>query len=310
MGLADGNQKMSLITACPACFTQFEVNDEQLQAYAGKVRCGECNHIFDARSSLVENNGLAEQAPPEHIEAGQLDAEVAEADVPEMQAAPAVTLDSPTEQLDPGFESAYPEPEEAEKTPALAWNIEHEEEHGTSIPAFLRNVSLTDDRPLQPEKTTAPWVFVLLSGVLVIALLLQLVYFTRTSLAANYPHIKPLLQAACKAVHCAVALPSDITQLTIDDADIQEHRQREGVLVFSSVLINHGAVAQAYPMIELTLTNMADEPVLRKILKPTEYLPTSSKFTEGLAAQQEQQVKTTLGIEDKAVTGFRVAIAY
>jgi hypothetical protein len=118
------------------------------------------------------------------------------------------------------------------------------------------------------------------------------------------------LVAACKALHCKVALPSDITQLTIDDADIQEHREREGVLVFSSVLINHGAVAQAYPMIELTLTNMADEPVLRKTLKPAEYLPTSATAASGLAAQQEQAVKTTLGIEEKAVTGFRVAIAY
>ena len=59
MGLADGNQKMSLITACPACQTQFEVTDEQLQAYAGKVRCGECDHVFDARSHLVESTAAA-----------------------------------------------------------------------------------------------------------------------------------------------------------------------------------------------------------------------------------------------------------
>jgi hypothetical protein len=80
--------------------------------------------------------------------------------------------------------------------------------------------------------------------------------------------------------------------------------------VFSSILINHGAVSQTYPMIELTLTNMADEPVLRKILTPKEYLPATSKVAEGLAAQQEQPVKTSLGISEKAVTGFRVAIAY
>lgn len=364
---------MSLITACPACQTQFEVNDEQLQAYAGKVRCGECNHVFDARASMVE--ALAETqpievtepiltteppAPVESIEPAEsialsesVTADIAEASSPQYERveadiataeltetgsarfnapevdgsnayssdsdssetdgadtgySPAVTLDSPTAELDAPLTTLD---DAAEKTDrATSWNLEPEEADTTAIPAFLRNVSFDDERLAPPEKTAASWVFPLLSGLLVVSLLLQFIYFTRTSLAANYPFTKPLLQSACKMAHCAVPLPKDITQLTIDDADIQEHREREGVLVFSSVLINHGAVPQAYPMIELTLTNMADEPVLRKILSPKEYLPASFKAEQGLKAQQEQPVKATLGIEEKAVTGFRVAIAY
>jgi predicted Zn finger-like uncharacterized protein len=347
MGLADGKQKMSLITECPACFTQFEVNDEQLQAYAGKVRCGECNHVFDARSALVAEAEPAEPVAATVVEESPAEAHILESESPatgiteaesseagiaahshaEFQPAPIATLDSPTlDSPTQALETARPaeldqpervdQPEITEPAPVLPWNLGNETENGheaendAAIPAFLRNVSFAQDRQPLPEKTTLPWVFPLLSSLLLVAILLQMVYFTRTSLAANHPSTKPWLQAACKALHCKVALPNDITQLTIDDADIQEHREREGVLVFSSVLINHGAVAQAYPMIELTLTNMADEPVLRKILKPTEYLPASAKATAGLAAQQEQAVKTTLGIEEKAVTGFRVAIAY
>ncbi|MGQ2964542.1 DUF3426 domain-containing protein [Methylophilus sp.] len=336
---------MSLITECPACFTQFEVNDEQLQAYAGKVRCGECNHVFDARSALVAETEPAEPAitevvpaspeeivaiESESIETRIVEAENAEVAISaepyaepqaEFQPAPPATLDSPTQELESASQADTtqadtrqaeidPQPDLTEPAPVVPWNLGHAPENDTAIPAFLRNVSFDQDRQPLPEKTALPWVFPLLSGLLLVAILLQLVYFTRTSLAANYPSTKPWLQAACKAVHCAVALPNDITQLTIDDADIQEHREREGVLVFSSVLINHGAVAQAYPMIELTLTNMADEPVLRKTLKPAEYLPASAKAAAGLAAQQEQAVKTTLGIEEKAVTGFRVAIVY
>jgi predicted Zn finger-like uncharacterized protein len=372
MGLADGKQKMSLITECPACFTQFEVNDEQLQAYAGKVRCGECNHVFDARSSLIEateateaiaaNESAAPAEPlpavdsiesaespaqitaPENTATGNAqytpdvadisyvagaqaedakgsseadssgtyaaDTYVSTVNSSDTYSAPEATLDSPTAVLNTPLATQDNAAEEADHLQALNWDLAREEANTTSIPEFLRNVSLSEEWPTAAEKPKAQWVFPLLSGLLLVAILLQFVYFTRTSLAANYPSTKPLLQAACKVAHCAVVLPSDITQLTIDDADIQEHREREGVLVFSSVLINHGAVAQAYPMIELTLTNMADEPVLRKILKPAEYLPPSSKATEGLAAQQEQPVKTTLGIEEKAITGFRVAIAY
>ncbi len=375
---------MSLITACPACQTQFEVNDEQLQAYAGKVRCGECNHVFDARSSMVEalettpvavNETLetvqadgpvepaeatesvslseplvqegSETSIPQYdrVEADTLYAAVAPAESarldssegaspetynsdiyrPETQTAetysteiydseaypdPAVTLDSPTAELDAPLTSLDEVKEKADQNRVTSWNLDPEEANTTAIPEFLRKVSFHDEELATPEKTASRWVFPLLSGLLVVTLLLQFIYFTRTSLAANYPFTKPLLQSACKVAHCAVSLPKDITQLTIDDADIQEHREREGVLVFSSVLINHGAVAQAYPMIELTLTNMADEPVLRKILTPKEYLPASSRADQGLTAQQEQPVKATLGIEEKAVTGFRVAIAY
>ncbi len=354
---------MSLITACPACQTQFEVNDEQLQAYAGKVRCGECNHVFDARSSLIESAeavtadesadpaeptpanesialaDLASESTTAQITEGNTQYQTADADISynvlaeetvnvqnsealsseayisstyssDTYSAPEATLDSPAAELDAPLTTQDDAVAEVSQIQALNWNVDREEQNTTNIPEFLRNVSLSEEWPTAAEKPKAPWLFPLLSGLLIATILLQVIYFTRTSLAANYPFTKPLLQSACKLAHCAVALPKDITQLTIDDADIQEHREREGVLVFSSVLINHGAVSQTYPMIELTLTNMADEPVLRKILTPKEYLPATSKVAEGLSAQQEQPVKTSLGISEKAVTGFRVAIAY
>jgi len=50
--------------------------------------------------------------------------------------------------------------------------------------------------------------------------------------------------------------------------------------------------------------------VLRKTLHPAEYLPASVNVAAGLAPQQEQAVKALLGVDEKLVTGFRVAIAY
>lgn len=38
----------SLITRCPKCSTAFRVNDEVLSMAKGKVRCGQCFHIFNA----------------------------------------------------------------------------------------------------------------------------------------------------------------------------------------------------------------------------------------------------------------------
>ena len=285
---------MSLITACPACQTQFEVTDEQLQAYAGKVRCGECDHVFDARSHLLDApvSALTEanttEATSDAAVYFKVSAEVANADVP--AAVPDLLLPDAV-------------------SPALHADVAATDTEPL-IPAFLRDVSLADERPAVIETPASQRLFIGLSGLLVLLVVWQWIYFTRTSLAANYPPTKPLLQAMCQSLHCEVSLPRDLAQLTIDDADIQEHKERQGVLIFSSVLMNHGAVAQAYPKVELTLTNMADEPVLRKTLKPEDYLPTSVNLDQGLAPQQEQAVKALLGVDEKLVTGFRVAIAY
>jgi predicted Zn finger-like uncharacterized protein len=41
-----------MITICPACRTAFHVTQEQLAAREGRVRCGRCATIFDARDAL------------------------------------------------------------------------------------------------------------------------------------------------------------------------------------------------------------------------------------------------------------------
>jgi len=50
-----------MITTCPACRTAFRVTQEQLAAREGRVRCGKCATIFDAREVLQTE--LAEFAP-------------------------------------------------------------------------------------------------------------------------------------------------------------------------------------------------------------------------------------------------------
>ena len=44
---------MSMVTSCPACATTFRVQQEQLTARQGKVRCGKCDEVFDAYKTLA-----------------------------------------------------------------------------------------------------------------------------------------------------------------------------------------------------------------------------------------------------------------
>lgn len=51
-----------MLTRCPACDTTFRVTPEQLKARQGRVRCGACEHAFDAFDTLLDDVIIA--APP------------------------------------------------------------------------------------------------------------------------------------------------------------------------------------------------------------------------------------------------------
>ncbi|HYS63190.1 MAG TPA: MJ0042-type zinc finger domain-containing protein, partial [Paraburkholderia sp.] len=45
---------MLLATRCPFCETVFRLQPAQLALRRGLVRCGHCNEVFDASSSLFD----------------------------------------------------------------------------------------------------------------------------------------------------------------------------------------------------------------------------------------------------------------
>lgn len=50
-----GKTQMSMITRCPGCGTSFRVGADQLEARGGRVRCGRCSVVFDARAALLSD---------------------------------------------------------------------------------------------------------------------------------------------------------------------------------------------------------------------------------------------------------------
>jgi predicted Zn finger-like uncharacterized protein len=43
-----------VLTRCPSCATHFRVTPEQLKVRGGRVRCGQCQNVFNALDSLIE----------------------------------------------------------------------------------------------------------------------------------------------------------------------------------------------------------------------------------------------------------------
>ncbi len=109
-----------MLTRCPACATHFRVTAEQLKLRAGRVRCGECQHVFNALDTLIEEPPLVIAPPPPAPEPEPLPAYREEIAVPPSAAARRASFAQP-----PGCAGASSAPtlEAAEQTPAPAAEV-------------------------------------------------------------------------------------------------------------------------------------------------------------------------------------------
>lgn len=323
---------MNYITACPACETQFLITKEHLKAYRGKVQCGYCNHIFNAKNRLTEISDDVQNGEKydslEHAEAQHTNNEAHKnvetgADVADNK----TTIIEPiaTELISSADEKAISEklnvvleagPDLSDLTSAdLAPDLNPTPKKVAkndieSIRAPILIEDLTTDPKFQLTKPRRNiW---LLSAIclLLIAALLQSVYFLRSKIATHYPQFKPFLVQVCEYIRCEINLSQQLDLLTIDDSDMKENNDYQDVIVFSSLIINNADYVQAYPNLELTLTDAEDKPVLRKLVKPQEYLQTSSNVATGIAAHKAERVKLMINVHNLSVAGYRVFLTY
>ena len=90
-----------LYTHCPECETTFRISDSALQQADGRVRCGRCSHIFDARASLTDRISDAELAEPPVTSAPDAENPVTSAPAPAAGSIPEVPQTESAESDDP-----------------------------------------------------------------------------------------------------------------------------------------------------------------------------------------------------------------
>jgi len=210
---------MSLVTQCPSCFTRFIVKPEQLTASEGKVRCGQCQHVFIANHHMTESS--------------------------------------------------------------------------------------SNDRLLKQKR---PWA---LYAVIIIAALLQMLFFMRGEVAKTWPSLKPLMTRDCHILGCKLPLPQHAELITIDDTELVKDEMHNGVVKFNCQIINNAPFAQSFPSIELSLTDSQNVVIIRRKISPNDYLSGSkAKLEDGLAGGDEVHVSLNLKTADLPVNGFRAFVFY
>jgi hypothetical protein len=157
----------------------------------------------------------------------------------------------------------------------------------------------------------AHWTWSMGSGLLAILALAQLAWVFATPIAQRAPALRSALEAFCAGAGCTVALPKLPEQLFIEASDLQQlDAARPNEVLLTVIIRNRAPVAQAFPLLELTLTGAANQVASRKVFRPSEYLEPGSDSARGLGANQEVSVRLYLSTGTLRAAGYRLYLFF
>jgi predicted Zn finger-like uncharacterized protein len=273
---------MRVITHCPACQTQFFATEEQLNKHGGKVRCGHCLRAFDAKAQIVDITEH-KNTPPN-----------TEPTAPDIADSESPTL----------TKSANHTRSQKDKTKSTL-------DLHPAQPSYLDDISGKSKlSPKLASNNLERWLWAAACFLAIVAAVLQSIYFMRNEIALYYPQLKPFLVQSCQMLNCKIALPEQIELIMIDDSDMQEDSKHADLIYFSSTLINTGSHSVAFPNLELTLTDVDDNPLVRRLFNPAEYLPKDINLDLGFVAGAEIKIKLPITTSETTVSGYRVFVTY
>jgi len=101
-------------------------------------------------------------------------------------------------------------------------------------------------------------------------LLVQVLHQERDLIAARQPALRPALAALCGLTGCELSALRQIGDITIDGASFAREKSGDAYRL-SFTLRNAAAVPLAMPAVELSLLDMQERAVIRRVLMPAEF---------------------------------------
>lgn len=192
----------------------------------------------------------------------------------------------------------------------------------TWAPTVLVAGPTDDDMPLSPasvgfvrqaqrrawwQRPGVRWALALLSGLLVLALLLQWVLHERDRIAALRPDLRPALERLCAPLGCSVLPLRWIDALSIESTTLA--RRGNGRYALEVVLRNASVFELAMPALELSVTDVRDQLLVRRVILPTEMPPPADKVPPQGVTTLRLEVAIDAALGD-ALAGYRTLVFY
>jgi predicted Zn finger-like uncharacterized protein len=239
-----------MYTQCPECLTVYKIGADVIGQGHGSARCGHCAATFDALRTLVDVlPDDAYELPVHRIDP-----------MPPQLSVPALRPQSSQQALlfDPDARMRRPPSHSRPTTPPFA--------RGSGV----------------AYRGGRRWPWILGSTALALSLLAQIGYAKRAPLLEE-PHLRPWIEQACATLGCRLPLRHDPARLALLSRDIRPHPSVASALIISASLRNDASFAQAFPDVEILLSDLDENRIAMRRFHPQEYLGDARTITAGLA---------------------------
>jgi len=148
------------------------------------------------------------------------------------------------------------------------------------------------------------------AALLSLVLSAELVYAYRGDLAQRYPVLRPYLESVCAAAGCTISWAHEDALLKLEDSELLEVPGKPNEIALGARIRNLAQVAQEYPYLELTLTDLTGQAAIRRVLRPTDYLGRPVNAGETIAPGAELSVQLRLETPRIKATGYELLLFY
>ena len=124
------------------------------------------------------------------------------------------------------------------------------------------------------------------------------------------PALRPAIAATCEALGADIPLPRRSELVSIEVSDLQTDREHDNLLALHATLRNRAPYAQAYPTLELSLTDTQDAAIVRRVIKPAEYLSPKIAPDAAFPANGDLAVRLWIDASSVVASGYRLYVFY
>jgi predicted Zn finger-like uncharacterized protein len=320
----------------------FKVVPDQLRISDGWVRCGQCDEVFDANAHLHANasesgtrvSRVTVESPPVTTEP-QVEAPGEALIQPNaIESEPDRSLVDPLADARPGEAFAISEPSleapDAAEAPAsvldafggvdVAGNVEFAVVSGMPQGPDEAPHAIDSDVDgglsfMRGYGELSKWSHPVVRSILVIlcllfgvSLMLQVMVQERDRLVAGEPAMRPVLESMCAVLTCKVEPLRQIEAVVIDSSSFI--KVRADVYRLNVTLKNTIAMDVATPALELTLTDMQDQPVIRRVIFTGDFGLQQGVLRAGAELTASMPISVRMPGSSERVSGYRLLAFY
>lgn len=286
-----------MFTRCPSCRAAFRITQQQLEIATGVVRCGMCEHVFDARL-FIFNEHLEQEHPP------QEDTPSSELNIDASTLSSEQTITDNTLSREQSIQEVDVELTTDGNNSAIDLEVLDRELHGQQSAELSEVTNIVDDdlqleqntaqtQDTEPQESQAPETAIpkiiadqvsnldkesykfrpmmLLGGLLTISLITllgaQVIAALKTELIPQ-----PYREQACKWLSCTIETPRAINKIEVLNRSIYTHPTEAEALMVTLTIVNRAQFSQPYPIIQLRFLNIAGDVIAARQFSANHYL--------------------------------------